>query len=368
MFLLFTFPGRYASFGVEEIDEQLEKHPDNIFLFLYPFRSGYPHIRDYDGMLDLYRKTEKNKCPLDVKRRWFSFLAGRDSLNGKNPFCDKEIYWQDMLLSAFKELSHGGDKEKGIYDIQTSVLTCMLSSGYIRQDKGKEHLDNARKLSDSLAMSKADVCAASYEEFIFDLPERHKNLKHFLLHSKAYDMMFPEKVKEMFMERNSEKCASCCVSHGGGAPPDKCGITDYKIPHYDQSQRGIVPIYTYNDTSSEAIPIWSISIDNIYYKIKAAHNKEKRKMMINVSINIIESFLSIYDDEINMKAKESPDMIKLSHLRYRPYATYNLAKLYELNGDNKKAKKYLFDTIKYSKGIKAHPEIEKKLFQFYLGQ
>jgi len=368
IFLLFTFPSRYALFGTEEADKYLKKHPDNIFLAFYPFRNGYPHMRDYDGMLDLYRKTEKNKCPLGVKERWFNFLAGKEeALNDNDPICDKEIYWQDMLLSAFKDIEHGRNKEKGIYDIQTSVLTCMLSSGYIRQDKGTEHLGNTRNLSDNLAISKAGVCAASYEEFIFNLPEKHKKLKHILLNSEAYDMMFPEKVKEMFIYRNSAKCTSCCVSHGGGAPPDKCGITDYKIPHYNQSQRGIVPIYTYNDISSEAIPIWVISIGNVYNKIKATNNKKKRKMLIDASISLLESFLSLYDNEINTKAKESPDMIKISHLKNRPDATYNLAKLYYLKGDKKNARKYLLDTIKYSEGIKVRSEIEKKnLIQFYL--
>ena len=366
IFLLITFPYRFAAFDSEDAEKYFERNPDNVFLAFYPFRKKYPLMRDYDGMLDLYRKTEKYRCPLGFKERWLNYLAGREDLSYvQDSYCKSEIYWQDVLLSAFKDIERGGNLEKGIYDIQTAVLTCMLSSGYIRQDKGEAHSGYIRDISDNMAMSKAGVCAASYEEYVFDLSDIHKDLKHTLLHSKAYDMMFPDKVREMFLERNSEKCTFCCVSHGGGAPPDKCGITDYKIPIYNQSLRGVVPLYTYNDIS--AIPIWIINIYDIYEKIDVARNKEQRIRRIDSAIRILESYLSIYDEEINKKVEESPDMLTLSHLRNRPEAAYNLAKLYYLKGNKKKARKYVIDTLKFSEGVQIRPELEKKrLMELYM--
>ena len=163
MFLLSTFSYRYAAFDLDDVDSHLKIQPNNKFFLLYIFRKDYPDVRDYAGIMSLYKQVERDKCPLAVKERWFDYLQGK-TLYIRYSDCEKEIYWHDMLLDAFKKLENGDNLEKGIYDIQSSILTCMISNGYVRQDQGKDHKGNIKEISDRIAMSKAGVCSAAYEE------------------------------------------------------------------------------------------------------------------------------------------------------------------------------------------------------------
>lgn len=361
MFLLSTFSYRYAAFDLYDVDSHLKIQPNNKFFLLYIFRKDYPDVRDYAGIMSLYKQVERDKCPLAVKERWFDYLQGKTSYIRYSD-CEKEIYWQDMLLDSFKKLENGDNLEKGIYDIQSSILTCMISNGYVRQDQGKDHKGNIREISDRIAMSKAGVCSAAYEEIVFALSDNHKKLKKLLLNSDAYYMMFPDRVKKMFSERNSENCKSCCVSHGGGAPPDRCGITDYELPRYNQSFFGIMPFYTYNDNSpgNYFIPLWKINIGTVYAKLKKINERDKREIWIDSTINSLVSYMSLFDEEIKNKENKSSDIKGLLHFKYRPEASYNLSKLYYLKGDREKSKKYLLDTIIYSEGIDVGPELSRE--------
>ena len=366
MLLLLSFPYRYASFSADDAAGYLGRNPGNVFLAMYPFREGYPLMRDYEGMLELYRGTERQRCPMGVRERWLGWLAGGEgaSVADADPECSREIQWQDMLLSTFREIEGGGSLDKGIYDIGTALLTCMLSSGHVRQDSGVSHSGSDRQISDRMAESKAGVCAASYEEFVFDLGESHRGLRHRLLSSEgAYGMMFPERVMELFRERNSPECRECCVSHGGGEAPSRCGMDDYELRHYDQSQRGVVPMYVYNDVSHGGIPIWAIHIYTIYDKMSVARGMERRRRLADSAIRVLESWLRLYDDEIVGKAADDPRMLGLSHFRYRVEAAYNLAKLCYMVGELDKSAGYLLDAIRYGEGVEVRHGLERETLE-----
>lgn len=86
---------------------------------------------DFEGQALLYDKTEKGNCSRLYKRHWLDFMTGNE--NTDNISCpENEIYWQDMLLDSFKAMLQDGNEEKAVYDIQTAVLACMLSHGYVK--------------------------------------------------------------------------------------------------------------------------------------------------------------------------------------------------------------------------------------------
>jgi len=339
MLLLISFPFRYHSF---DIDSYLVQHPNNKFLLEYPYRKDFPHSRDFKSILAFQEKTEENKCTLSFKKRWLHFLMGKQEENTRYDNCGNHINWQDMLLDSFKKLEQGNDDEKAVFLVKTAVLSCMLSHGYVRTGDRSEHLGNTKEISDKMAISWANTCARQYENYLFALSDNHRKLKHKLLNSGAYDMMFPKRVKDMFQERNSARCSSCCVSHGERIPPIKCGIQQE----------------TLNNSIELAIPEYMAYFDTIEDIIETIKDEKEKNRRIDVMINFLNSYMDFFDDEIDRKWKESPDMLEINHIKHRPNVLYMLAYLHYLKGDKRKTKKLLIDTIKYSKGLELSPQLK----------
>ncbi len=344
--LLCTFQHRYETFDAEKY---LARHPGNRFLLAYPLREGYPRIQDFEGQALLYDKTEKGNCSRLYKRHWLDFMTGNE--NTDNISCpENEIYWQDMLLDSFKEMGQDGNEEKAVYDIQTALLACMLSHGYVKQqDRNVEHTGELRQASDNLALSQAETCSSYFEKAVYTLPERHRSLRYRLLNSEAYYMMFPEKAREMFIARNSDKCDSCCVSHGEALPPIKCGIRAERLA----PSVPVPPV-----SLMFGLSMYDMDWQNVIHTIENIGNEKERIRRADIAIRMLTSYLALFDDqEIADKAEKSPEMKKTAYMRYRPEAAYSLSRLHYLKGDKEKAGKYLVDTMRYSNGVEVRQEL-----------
>ena len=149
---------------------------------------------------------------------------------------------------------------------------------------GKEHKGRTMDISDRLVMSTAEECSERYTELLFALPENHRALKHKLLNSRAFDMLFPDKIRNMFEERNSDACTSCCVSHGQQLPPSNCGtITEKGL--FSSSFDYLFPGYH----------LWrEQNFDSVYKIIASASDKKKKLSLIDANIRALQQYISIF--------------------------------------------------------------------------
>lgn len=232
--LLVTFPMRRKGFDIEKA---YSLFPDNRYMAVCPLRKDYPKVWDYRARSELVKKTSDNLEFEMYQVRWFDFFSSEKNENEIAPGMpltfingNEYITWPDILLKAAQNYKIGNKKE-GRRLAEAAALSCMLSSGYIRTNRGEDtsYTEQEKEYADRLALASAHECSNHMAMQFYSIPPWEQKLKETMAED-GFEKYFQEKnLIGLYHEKKSPDCGQCCVPEGFLEVPSKCG---FAVKHF----------------------------------------------------------------------------------------------------------------------------------------
>lgn len=244
--LLTTFPMRRRSF---DIDKALAVFPENRYMLESPLRKSYPDLWDFKGRAEIFKKYVNDELQM-YKLRWFEYFMNTqnnqenneqnnadENILGQNVLPEynidntkKAISWSDMLLESIRYYKKSdytnADRLAG-----AAALSCMLSSGYIRTNRGADNSYTAQEkdYADKLALTAANDCSINFDNMFFSIPPWEHQLKETMMERGFGKYLTAQGMSDLYNEKNSDDCDECCVPDGFLKTPSNCGFGKRKL-------------------------------------------------------------------------------------------------------------------------------------------
>lgn len=233
--LLTTFPMRRKTF---DIDKALAIFPENRYMLESPLRKSYPDLWDFKGRAEFLKKNYNDTILQKYRILWFDFFSQEnqdsDNIEAYNIYeysKDKNsISWPDMLLESiryYKKSDYANaDRLAG-----AAALSCMLSSGYIRTNRGADNSYTAQEkdYADRLALAAAKDCSVHFGNMFFSIPPWEHQLKETMLERGFGKYLTAQGMSDLYNEKNSDDCDECCVPDGFLKTPSNCGFNETRL-------------------------------------------------------------------------------------------------------------------------------------------
>lgn len=239
--LLITFPARRKSF---DIDKALSLFPENRYMLSVPLRQSYPDIWDFKDRAEFFKKNVNDELQM-YKLRWFEYFlhtqhdkeADEQNKSAGNKTAQdipqeyniartkKAISWPDILLESIKYYKKNdyinADRLAG-----AAALSCMLSSGYIRTNRGDDnsYTVHEKEYADKLALASAGDCANNMSNMFLIIPPWEYRLKETMMNNGFGRYLSANGLSDLYNERKMNTCSECCVPDGFLKSPAKCGF------------------------------------------------------------------------------------------------------------------------------------------------
>ena len=233
--LLTTFPMRRKTF---DIDKALAVFPENRYLLETPLRKSYPDLWDFKSRAEFLKKYYNDNIWQKYRILWFDFFSQEhqdaDNIEAYNIYENSKdknfISWSDMLLESIRYYKKY-DYANADRMVGAAALSCMLSSGYIRTNRGADNSYTAQEkdYADKLALAAANDCSIHFDNMFFSIPPWEHQLKETMMEKGFGKYLTAQGMSDLYNEKNSDDCDECCVPDGFLKTPSNCGFGERKL-------------------------------------------------------------------------------------------------------------------------------------------